>query len=62
MKLNQSVSGNLDANKGSCNMKPIAFFVCWFASAIVLGFALFYVWDFLAKRKEPRPDHHTAER
>jgi len=49
MKLNQSVSGNLDANKGACNMKPIAFFVCWFASAIVLGFALFYVWDFLAR-------------
>jgi predicted PurR-regulated permease PerM len=26
------------------------FFTCWLAAAIVLGFALYYVWDRLEKR------------
>jgi hypothetical protein len=28
------------------------FFACWFAAVLVLGFALYYVWDRLAKRAE----------
>jgi len=28
------------------------FFACWFAAVLVFGFALYYVWDRLAKRAE----------
>lgn len=35
------------------------FFGCWLAAAIVLGFALYYVWDRLEKRSRGRV--HRAE-
>jgi hypothetical protein len=30
----------------------LAFFVCWLALALVVGFTLFYVWDLLHRRWE----------
>jgi hypothetical protein len=35
------------------------FFACWLAAAIVLGFALYYVWDRLERRS--RQVSHRAE-
>ena len=39
------------------------FFACWLAAAIVLGFALYYVWDRLEKssRRASHPVEGTTD-